>query len=63
MENLDKYTLLIDEINQKENELKELVNKVLAHRGISYNWVWAGWTDLQKGLMCLNRAVTKPDSF
>lgn len=67
---LNGYRKLSDEEVKRANEIKTmgsyielLVDKLRADPNADQRWVAEGRTDLQKGLMSLTRAVTKPTSF
>lgn len=67
---LNGYRKLTEEEVKLANEIKNmgsyielLVDKLRANPALDQRWVSEGRTDLQKGLMSLTRAVTKPTSF
>jgi len=63
------------ELSQKEIDLMNRIETIGLSLGelledlrnlgsdVDQRWVSVGNTDLQKGLMCLTRAVTKPEFF
>ncbi len=54
---------LINEVKSAGMLLQELVSDLRGDADVDQRWVSIGVTDLQKGLMALTRAVTKPDFF
>lgn len=68
---------LMNEIKEMGPQLQALINKVnqvnsatddedfmeLVNRSQAMRWAAEAKTDLQKGLMCLTRAVAKPEFF
>ena len=55
--------LTICAIGQIGIDLGRLVNTLKASSETDKRWVAIGTTDLQTGLMALERSVTKPSSF
>jgi len=54
---------LVNKIKAKAVEIGELVDLLTAMDSTDKRWVEIGVTDIQKGFMSLNRAVTKPTTF
>jgi hypothetical protein len=54
---------LMNEIKAKGVELDLLINKVMIDCQGDPRWASIAKTNLQQGLMALNRAVAKPESF
>ena len=54
---------LVNKIKAKGVEIGELVDLLTAMDSTDKRWVAIGVTDIQKGFMALNRAVTKPATF
>ena len=53
----------INEIKRYGSELGELIDWLAKQPGIDIRWLSIAKTDLQKGFMCLVRAVAKPEGF
>ena len=56
----------IDDINRIKglgNTLRELIDELARNPGIDQRWLNIAKTDLQKGMMSLTRAITRPDGF
>lgn len=54
---------LLELIDTHRLALGSLAVDLKAHRGIDPRWLSIGITDLQKGLMALERAVIQPEGF
>jgi hypothetical protein len=54
---------LMNEVKAHGAALETLCNKLRNNARTDQRWVATGVTDLQKGLMCLTRAVAKPTHF
>jgi hypothetical protein len=54
---------LMNKVKAKAQELGELVAELKAQPGLDQRWVATGATDLQKGCMCLTRAIAQPTTF
>jgi hypothetical protein len=50
-------------VKEHGKRLGELVASMRESEALDQRWVSTGATDLQKGLMALTRAITKPDFF
>ena len=54
---------LMNEVKVQGEQLGALIRKVRATPGIDPRWAAEANTDLQKGIMCLVRAIARPESF
>ena len=54
---------LMNEIKEQGVALGALVERLRTMEDLDQRWVSVGGTDLQKGLMALTRAVSKPTFF
>ena len=59
----EEEVALANEVKRMGSYIELLVDKLRANPALDQRWVAEGRTDLQKGLMSLTRAVTKPTSF
>jgi len=54
---------LMNKIKSLGNQLGELISEVASVQSTDKTWIAEASTDLQKGIMCLVRAVARPESF
>ena len=59
----DSEVALMNEIADHGNQLGELLDKLLDETFIDERWLNIGRTHLQTGIMCIKRAVGRPDNF
>ena len=59
----DSEVALMNEIADNGNRLGELLDKLLDETFIDERWLSIGRTHLQTGIMCIKRAVGRPDNF
>lgn len=54
---------LMNEVKAEGERLRELTDRIKALPGTDPRWLATGVTDLQKGIMCVVRAIAKPTTF
>lgn len=54
---------LMNEIKEKGEDLKALIQKLNEYNAVDHRWVNIGQTDLQCGIMALVRSVAQPTTF
>jgi hypothetical protein len=54
---------MINEIQTKAEEVRELCEAAERHYHVDARWLAIGMTDLQKGFMCVIRAIARPEGF
>lgn len=54
---------LINEAKQKGREMQDLIDRLTDIGEVDPHWIRLGSVKLQMGLMCLTRAIAKPDFF